>query len=66
MVCISAQSTREILMKLTNVTHAAVPELVGVQPASFVVLTREQQHRSAQPGSSAGALLLLATLPPLR
>lgn len=53
-------------MKLTNVTHAAVPELVGVQPASFVVLTREQQHRSAQPGSSAGALLLLATLPPLR
>lgn len=49
----------------TNVTHAAVPELVGAHPAGMVVLTGEQQHRPAQPGSSTGALLLLATLPPL-
>lgn len=49
--------------KSTNVTPARVPELVGVQPAGSVVLTRWQWHRSAQPGSSTGTLPPAALCP---
>lgn len=48
----------------TNVTPAAVPELAGFRPASLVVLTAEQQHCSAQPGSSTGTLPPPAALCP--
>lgn len=41
----------------SRVTPAAVPELVGVQPAGLVVLTQEQQHCYTQSGSSTGTLL---------
>jgi len=48
----------------TSVTSAAVPELVGVQPAGLAMLTGQQWHHSAQPSSSTGTLPPSAALHP--